>query len=305
MKSTQEEVLHHRSLRLHIASHTKSSPPLGLHLTGKDTSRTLRLSSHADLCSNPSATSNLLNPIFVASKFEHFSHLATMPSSPLRNQHITIIHPIECFVEKDWTPNQIEKWIKAAGGTPSSCLTDKTTHLVVSNKDWRLQGEVIQEALAKNQKACNPKRAKEIKILSGDWLRDELKEQKKVKESTYMWNKIEPRAIDGKGKKAAGDSKNHGGALHPSVMADLLTESTEQYLDPKEKKKLERQMREEERLRQEAEKEKENEARKRKDEVRKIVEDGRKKANQALFSGKLNTIVAIRKEGLADFSRDA
>nr|POE80930.1 hypothetical protein CFP56_57004 [Quercus suber] len=230
-----------------------------------------------------------------------------MPSTLLRNQHITIIYPIECFVEKDWAPSQVEKWIKAAGGSWSSNLIGKTTHLVISSKVWRLQGEVVQEALAKNQKTAISSRAKEIKIVSGDWLKDLLFEQTKVKESTYRWDKLEPLDSDGNRKQTVVKNDNHNGALNPSVMANLLTESTEQYLDPKEKKKLERQMREQERLKREAEQDKDLELKKRKEEVRKIVEAGRKKASSALFSGKsasinvafveaiINTFVAARK----------
>lgn len=210
-----------------------------------------------------------------------------MPSAPLKNQHITIIYPIEIFTQQGYSRKKVEDWVKNAKGTVSTKLTHSTTHLIISANEWRGQGEIVREALSKN---IDARKGKEIKIVNGEWLRASLVQQKKLRDGPYLWAKLEKGVMGGgKGMPARKDaldgSKEMRTASKPGNMADLLIESTEAYMDPREMEKIKRQNKEEERLKREVDEEREKEMRKRREEVRKIVGLGRRKAKNEVFSG--------------------
>lgn len=198
--------------------------------------------------------------------------------------------------DKDWNISNIGSRINANGGHhQGNKITNKTTHLAVTHKQWKTQGQVVKDALALNR---DSKRS--IKIVSFDWLDDVFQNQKRKPEGPYMWEKLAPKN-DGddsmnedtskKRKKAnpkstdgVGGPKNHVG-----MMAEVFQESTEKFVDAKEKKRIQKQMESAKRVREEFERE-EREAKEKAERDAKraaaAFQKGAKKARNQIFSGK-------------------
>lgn len=118
-------------------------------------------------------------------------------------------------------------------------------------------------------------KGRDLKIVSFDWLEDCLNSQSKKREVPYEWEKRDA----GKGKKAAEKTKSA-----PGMLSEVFHESTDQYVDPLEKQKLDEKL-DRDRAREKEEKKKDDLARKRKEQTS-LFAQGAKKAKKVLLTGK-------------------
>lgn len=210
---------------------------------------------------------------------------------PLKGTVITVLPDIEQFKARGWSKENVAKWITGAGGRPLTKVTDETTHLVCSDKQYRQHAETLAERYTQP-----------IKIVSPDWLEDALDHQRKPAEGSYLWAKV------GKATKHAAEKARRAleradeDATRPQstqgMVSDLFNESTEQFVDEGTRAKIakdaEKQRKEDiEQARQERE-EKEAEKRKRREEVKAVFAKGAKKARNEIFSGDLFDDLTLR-----------
>ncbi|KAI7300851.1 hypothetical protein KC326_g9264 [Hortaea werneckii] len=221
----------------------------------------------------------------------------------LKGTNITIIHPLfQTKEHKQWTPENIAKWIKQAHGqTSSKFLEGETTHIVCSETTWRNKPVIIQAALAANEKAENSGSGrKPVKIVSPDWLQDALfGKHKPGSDGAYSWLKLAKlqeaqearveRIVEraerelnkgGSGGKRGGGG---GGTAAQSMMAEVLQDATDPFLGEDDRAELERQaqMERKEEMRRKVQ---EGIAKEREKEQAAIARKAAKKARNAVFS---------------------
>ncbi|EMC98569.1 hypothetical protein BAUCODRAFT_64611, partial [Baudoinia panamericana UAMH 10762] len=214
-----------------------------------------------------------------------------MPNGFLKNTAIAVVWPIDEFTEAGWTKQKVESWITKAGGRMLSKFTNKTTHVVCDEKRWKMRGEVVREAIKARE--ANQR----LRIVSSEWLEKTLRDSKREKEQFYSWEKKDRDAREVQKKVDQEMKKKEGGGGSVSnpqahILADVFMEHTEQYLDPKEKSKIEamatkdreairKKLEEEVRTKQEKE---HDEKRRKTEEEKALMKRGSKKAKNVLFS---------------------
>ena len=88
-----------------------------------------------------------------------------------------------CF-SGDFKPSDVEirRWTEHNGGEYSKKVTDSTTHLIVSEANWRARIPEVRAA----------RKDEEIKIVTYDWFDDKLRNEKgRVSEAKYLWYRID------------------------------------------------------------------------------------------------------------------
>ncbi|KAM0719572.1 hypothetical protein Q7P37_003702 [Cladosporium fusiforme] len=150
-------------------------------------------------------------------------------------------------------------WVKNAGGTFQNQFDDETTtHLIVDEKVWKNKTSVVQAALAVNESEDSRK----VFIVSPEWIEDCLSEWKKSRESTYLWEKLDPAAPTQsdrqkkKNGKKPGDEDDDlvaGPRGHVAMMGEVFQESTESYINDRDRRLLEDQIAGEKKAQKEAE----------------------------------------------------
>ena len=214
-----------------------------------------------------------------------------MGTGSLRNCRIAIIWPIEQYAARSWNRDNFEKWTKNAGGRLYPKFTDDTTHLVISEKVWKQQGQPVQQAFEARE------RGRHIKIISPDWLQDCLESQLKRPEGPYSWEKLDKAAMQ-EAKKleketARIEKQMTGPQTTSGLMKEVFQQETERHVDPREKERMEREIEEQRRVQRQMA---EEEAKKAMDEKKEAIErkkkeqaalfrKGAKKARNEIFSG--------------------
>ena len=193
------------------------------------------------------------------------------------NCRICVICPRTASAKK-WTKDQIEKWVKQAGGALHKEFdAQNTTHLVVEEQLWRNQTMAVQLALEANAnggKVC---------IVTAQWLDDCLVAQKKYREKEYLWERIDQEAAGEQRKKRgkqAGEGDGEEGAeggeggpkSHQAMLGEVLQEGTEDYVGDHDRRLFEAENLE----RQKAEKEREEIEARRKEQEKQAAEEKRK-----------------------------
>ncbi|KAI7568127.1 hypothetical protein KC316_g12356, partial [Hortaea werneckii] len=219
----------------------------------------------------------------------------------LKGTNIIIIQPLfQTKEHKQWTPENIAKWIKQAHGqTSSKFLEGITTHIVCSETTWRNKPVIVQAALAANEKAeTSGSGRKPVKIVSPDWLQDTLLgAHKPSSDGAYSWLKlaklqeaqearverIVERAERELEKGSSGKGRGGGGRQQQSMMAEVLQDATDPYLGEDDRAELERQaqMERKEEMRRKVQ---EGIAKEREKEQAAIARKAAKKARNAVFS---------------------
>lgn len=155
------------------------------------------------------------------------------PHKCLKNLVITPIYPLT-IVASDKTKYPLDKvptYIQNLGGVFTAKFTDKTTHLVVSEKVWKAQSGVIDDARAAIEAG------RKIRVLRPEWLFNTLLTGKKHKESQYQWVMAgkdgSQMSIGGEGVKMASSSSG--------LMEEVFRESTDMHLGAKERRQVEKQ----------------------------------------------------------------
>lgn len=173
--------------------------------------------------------------------------------------------------------------IAAAGGSYESHVTDRTTHVVASEKAWKRKDANVAKALDLNANG-----GRDIKIVSFDWLEDTATNKSRKKEGPYLWEKLDAslqkRDAAHRREEKAKEPKSHVGMLK-----EVFDESTEKYVDERTRKKLDKQLELQKRAEQEVD---EEEAKRERREAKKKAEafgKGAKKARNELFTGKSAT----------------
>ena len=142
---------------------------------------------------------------------------------------------------KDYPASKVGGWITGVGGRVEAKISKTTTHLVASGRAWERQDALIKAALKLNldaDEAC-------VKIVSFDWLEDCLVNKSKKREGPYLWEKLDSSskkkvASAGAGRKKKG---NEDGARNEAgMLVEVLEGGTESYVDPREKKRIDRQI---------------------------------------------------------------
>ncbi|KAM0706713.1 hypothetical protein Q7P35_006043 [Cladosporium inversicolor] len=220
----------------------------------------------------------------------------------LNGLKLCVISP-RTWSTKKWTKDQIEKWVKQAGGTLQKEFDPQnTTHLVIEEQVWKNKTMAVQlafEARANGRK---------VYIVTPEWLGDCLTVQRKFREKDYSWEKIDQDAAGDQRKKGGKQSgEGEGGEdaedgvsglrSHQAMLGEVLQEGTEDYVgdhdrrvfeaENAERQKIEKELMEIEARRKEQEKQAAKEKRKEhSDLMKKSVKRGRGEvfnANQHVF----------------------
>ncbi|KAH0363912.1 hypothetical protein KCU65_g7089, partial [Aureobasidium melanogenum] len=93
------------------------------------------------------------------------------------------------FVEPAST---LQKWTEANSGTYTRKLTSATTHLIVSETNWRARVPEVQTALEDTT----------IKIVNYEWFDDKLRLSSRVTETKYLWENIDAEQQKQEAKEA-------------------------------------------------------------------------------------------------------
>jgi len=184
--------------------------------------------------------------------------------------------------DKEWKPNSIGSRVIANGGLfQNERITEKTTHLVVTPKAWKAQGPAVKEALCLNKEGN-----RDIKIVSFDWLEDSWRNGLKSTRP-YEWLRLDAKARNG-GKTGqptqTPDSETPKGTV--GIMAEVLEESTDKFLDASDKKRIAREVETTRRVQQEMENERLEEKKKEIEKQAYAYQKGAKKARNEIFTGK-------------------
>jgi len=85
----------------------------------------------------------------------------------------------------------LQKWTEANGGTFDRKLTPSTTHLVVSEANWRARVPEVKTALANG-----------TKVIDYEWFDDKLRVTGRVTENKYLWTTIDAERLKQEAKEA-------------------------------------------------------------------------------------------------------
>lgn len=178
-----------------------------------------------------------------------------MGGKPLSKCKIYVNFPIPSWAAKSgWTKEKITGWVKNAGGTLQGQFEEEiTTHLIVDERIWSNKTHVIQRAAAANEDG------RKVFVVSPDWLENCLSEQKKLRENTYLWEKLDQTAQSSKRKKKIveptvedEDEDEDGKRMSvAAMMAEVFNQSTEKHISDHDRRVLNDQLAGEEKVRQE------------------------------------------------------
>jgi hypothetical protein len=158
-----------------------------------------------------------------------------MGGKVLNGCRIYIGFPIPAWKAKtaDWSNAKVTTWVKNAGGSVQQQFNEQTaTHLVVDEKQWQNKTRAVQTALDANENG------QKIHIVSPDWLENCLEEQRKCREGTYLWEKLDQVASSSKQKKrgkSGDDGENAGedaGEMRRPAPQALLGEVFQEATEP-------------------------------------------------------------------------
>jgi hypothetical protein len=192
------------------------------------------------------------------------------------NCRICVICP-RTLTAKKWTKEQIEKWVKQAGGALHKEFDPQnTTHLVVEEQLWRNKTMAVQLALEANDNGSK------VCIVTPQWLDDCLVAQRKHREKEYLWERIDHEAAGdqrkkrgkqaGEGEGEDGGEEAGGAKSHQAMLGEVLQEGTEDYVADHDRRVFEAENAE----RQKAEKEREEIEARRKEQEKQATEEKRK-----------------------------
>ena len=179
---------------------------------------------------------------------------------------------------KKWTKDQIEKWVKMAGGVLHKEFDPQTTtHLVVEEQLWKNRTMAVQLALEANDNG------RKVYIVTPQWFDDCLVTQKKLKEKEFLWENIDQKAAGDQRKKRgkqtgegegeeAGEDGVSGPKSHQAMLGEVLQEGTEDYVGDHDRRVFEAENAE----RQKAEKELQEIEARRKEKEKQAAEEKRK-----------------------------
>jgi type II restriction/modification system DNA methylase subunit YeeA len=166
-----------------------------------------------------------------------------MVGKVLNNCRICIGFPIPAWKAKanDWSIAKVTSWVKTAGGTVQQNFDEATaTHLVVDEKQWKNKTRTVQAALDANASNEN---GRKIHIVSPEWLETCLEEQKKCREGTYLWEKLDQVASGSKQKKRgksggddmdAGENAGETRKAPQALLGEVFQESTEPFVEERD-----------------------------------------------------------------------
>lgn len=97
----------------------------------------------------------------------------------------------------DNSPAILQKWTEANNGTYNRKLTSDTTHLVVSEANWRARVPEVKTALEDAT----------IKIVNYEWFDDKLRLANRVTETKYLWANIDAEQLKQEAKEARAASR--------------------------------------------------------------------------------------------------
>ena len=200
----------------------------------------------------------------------------------LNGCRICVIIP-RTWSSKKWTKDQVEKWVKQAGGVLQKEFEENTTHLVVEEQLWKNKVMAVQLALEAKENG------RKVYIVNPQWLDDCLTVQRKFREKEFLWARIDQAAAGDKrkkrGKQAGEDEGGDGGEeglggakSHQAMLGEVLQEGTEDYVGDHERRVLEAENAE----RQQAAKEREEIEAKRKEQEKQAAEQQRKERSELM-----------------------
>jgi tRNA U38,U39,U40 pseudouridine synthase TruA len=190
---------------------------------------------------------------------------------------ICVISP-RTWSSKKWTREQIEKWVKQAGGAfHKEFEKESTTHLVVEEQVWKNKTMAVQIALEAIDNG------RKVYIVTPQWLEDCLTTQKKLREREFLWERIDQEAAGdqrkkrgkqaGEGEGEDGGEDGEGGARsHQAMLGEVLQEGTEEYVGDHDRRVFEA----ENAQRQRAEKELQELEARRKEQEKQALKEQRK-----------------------------
>jgi hypothetical protein len=85
----------------------------------------------------------------------------------------------------------LQKWTEANGGSFDRKLTSSTTHLVVTEANWRARVPEVKTALDSG-----------IKVIDHEWFDDKLRTTGRVTENKYLWTTIDADRLKQEAKEA-------------------------------------------------------------------------------------------------------
>lgn len=181
---------------------------------------------------------------------------------------------------REYGYDKVSGWIHNLGGSATRTVTKATTHIVATEKAWKRKDAAVATAQQLNEQG-----GVEIKIVSFDWLEDSVNNKTKKREGPYLWTKLDGTVAKQEAARAR-QEKAKKAKSHVGMMAEVLQEGTEQYVDPRQEKATRKQIEREERARKQLEEE--GKAEKREEEIKKKAEafkHGAKKARNDIFTG--------------------
>ena len=176
---------------------------------------------------------------------------------------------------------KVSGWISNLGGNASTSVNKATTHLVATEKAWKRQDANVQKALRLIKEEDI-----DIKIVSFDWLEDSVYNKSKKREGPYLWQKLDASSAKKDAAKKREERANQPRRDHVGMMAEVFQESTEGFVDPKEARKVQKEIEEERRVKKHMDEEEKKE--KKEEERRKkaaLFGHGAKKARNDIFTG--------------------
>lgn len=214
-----------------------------------------------------------------------------MPHSALKKCHIVAVAPLK----EGWDARQVKAWVENAGGriTFQPKVNEQTTHVVVGEKKWRQQDDFVLNVLEYKKET-----GQHIDVVDYAWLDESLIKKTKKRESSHSWEKNDKIIMEARrraDKEQAKLEKARNPRTTSGLMKEVFTDSTDAYVDEKEKRRVERRMIEEEKLRKEAEEEKKKEAERireqmRVKEVAAVFRRTVQKSRNELLSGELRRL---------------
>lgn len=194
---------------------------------------------------------------------------------------------------QNWQPSEIARWIKNQGGRFEARVSESTTHLIVSEKEWKSQSKPIPQVLQQNGATD-----RKIKIVSFDWLHESLHHKTKRSEAPFRWEKIDPKSM----KKTKHSMNVHedepvkeyspvvrGPKNHTGMMAEVFHGSTDHFVPEQEKRRIDKEIELQKAAQEQIEREdreaKELAAKEEAKKAAEVFKKGAKKARNEIFSG--------------------
>ncbi|KAK5114153.1 hypothetical protein LTR62_002723 [Meristemomyces frigidus] len=209
-----------------------------------------------------------------------------MPAPCLKNMKITVIFP--CHDDQNFTKDKVTRWISNAGGKYLTKFTDTTTHLVCSERTFQAGHSDVRQAHEK------VKKGERIYIVSGEWLRVTLMNQKRAKEAEYSFVRVDKAAAsvrqkvvqerEAREKGELGEEEEAGPQSVKGLLRHAFVDHTKQFVTEADRKRVEARLQREKAERDEVRKQKEQEERRAKAEQAALFRRGAKKAKNEIFS---------------------